>query len=126
MDTEDKLKIIEMTARYALAMDEHDVKSWLQTWCEDGKWEGALGTYEGHANLPNLLRDLGERNEHRRHIITNHVIDVQGSSATQTCYMQIVAYKGGARLVGTAVYKDTLRKENQRWLFARRQMRLDT
>ena len=123
----DKLEIIEVTARYALAMDEHNTEAWLKTWCADGKWEGALGTYVGTPNLPNLLRDLGERNDGRRHIITNHVIDFGSpTEASQTCYMQIVAYKGGCRLVGTAVYRDQLRKIDGRWLFVHRRMTIDT
>jgi SnoaL-like domain len=124
--TTDKIEIMELTARYALSMDEHNVESWLNTWCEDGKWEGALGTYAGRANLPRLLRDLGERNIGRRHVISNFVIDiVSETEATQTCYMQIFAYKEGYRVVATAVYRDRLRKNNGRWLFAQRTLRID-
>jgi len=122
----DKQQIIELTARYALAMDEHNVDQWLTTWSEDGKWEGALGTYIGKAKLPQLLKDLGERIENRRHVITNHVIDVSDQEATQTCYMQILAYKGGCRIAGMAVYRDRLRKVDGQWRFFHRQMSLDT
>lgn len=123
----DRLAIKDLTARYALAMDEHDINSWLATWHIEGVWQGGLGRYRGHEELPNLLRDLGERNENRRHIITNHVIELLSESeARQTCYMQIVAYKGGCRVVGTAVYRDRLSKAKGQWYFLERQMNLDT
>ena len=126
-NTEDKLQIIELSARYALAMDEHNVEQWMQTWCDDGKWEGGLGVYKGKDSLPNLLRDLGERNESRRHVITNNVIDfISPIEAEQTCYMQILAYKGGCKLVATAVYRDRLHKVEGRWLFLHRKMSLDS
>lgn len=123
--TVDKFEIQELTARYALAMDQHDVSRWLETWSPAGRWEGALGVYEGD-RLPLLLRDLGERIVDRRHIITNHVIDVAGEEAEQTCYMQILAYKGGPKIVASAVYRDRLKKIDGQWRFVCRQMTLDT
>lgn len=119
--SEDKIEIMELASRYALAMDEHDA------WCVDGKWEGPLGGYVGRAQLPNLLRDLGERNEGRRHVITNHVIDIlSATEAEQTCYMQIFAYRGGCRAVSTAVYRDRLQKVDVRWHFVHRILRLES
>lgn len=122
----DKIEIQELTAKYALAMDEHDVSRWLHTWAADGKWEGPLGTYLGHEKLPQLLRDLGERIVGRRHVITNHIIEVSGSEASQTCYMQILAYKDGFRLVGTAVYRDRLKKIDGEWRFLHRRLSPDS
>lgn len=122
--TADKLEIQELTARYALAMDEHDTPRWLETWAPNGSWEGALGTYQGD-RLPLLLRDLGERIVHRRHIITNYIVDVSGDEAQQSCYMQIVAYKEGPKIVATAVYRDRLKKIDGQWRFMSRRMTID-
>lgn len=121
---EDKMQIQELAARYALAMDEHDVEGWLKTWSPNGRWEGALGTYQGET-LKLLLRDLGERIINRRHVITNHVIEVKGNEATQTCYMQIIAYKDAPKIMATAVYRDNLVKTNGEWKFSVRRMTLD-
>lgn len=122
---EDKIQIQELAAQYALAMDEHDLNRWLETWTPNGRWEGALGTYQGE-NLKLLLRDLGERIINRRHVITNYVIDVKGNEASQTCYMQIVAYKDGPKIMATAVYRDDLVKVDGKWKFSVRRMNLDS
>lgn len=122
----DKIEIQELTARYALAMDEHDIESWMQTWAQTGSpaWEGGLGTYEGLDRLRQLLPALKERLKNRRHMMSNFVIEGTTSGARQTCYMLIVDTTKQTQ-PGSAVYTDKLEKIDGIWLFTHRSVKLD-
>lgn len=121
----DRSEIQDLTARYALAMDNDDLPQWLATWHPNGVWEGPRGTYAGRAQLEKLLDDLGERVRGKRHVISNHVIAGDATRATQTCYMLVIEAKAGGELVNTAVYHDVLIKTEDTWLFEHRHMKID-
>jgi 3-phenylpropionate/cinnamic acid dioxygenase small subunit len=124
LSAQDKLDIQELSSKYAIALDNGNIEAWLQTWAPDGVWEGGAGKYEGLERLRQLLPDLGERIQGKRHIMTNFVISGDGNRASQTCYLLIVdIFK--AHLPGTAVYTDKLEKIQDNWLFAHRKVVLD-
>ena len=125
MTADDKVNIHELSSRYALAMDENDLAGWINTWSEDGTWEGARGTYVGHTRLSDLLADLGDRVRNKRHVISNNIIEGDAVQATQICYMLIYEAKQGGTLVATAVYRDRLKKTAGTWKFTHRKMKLD-
>jgi 3-phenylpropionate/cinnamic acid dioxygenase small subunit len=121
---EDKIAIQELSSIYANAMDSGDIELWLATWAENGIWEGGGGRYEGKKRLAELLPDLGERIKFKRHVMSNFVIDVDGDSAKQTCYLLIVD-RTKKSLPVSAVYDDNLRKENGKWQFVHRKVSID-
>ncbi len=121
---EDELAIQELASIYANAMDSGDIETWLQTWDDDGVWEGSMGKYEGKEKLANLLPDLGARVIGKRHLMTNFVIRVNGDHATQTCYLMIID-RNKTNLPGTALYSDTLTRKNNQWLFVHRKVEID-
>lgn len=120
----DKVAIQELTAKYANAMDDEDVQTWLTTWHESGIWEGGIGKYEGKEKLANLLPDLGARVVGKRHVMTNFVISVSGQEATQKCYLLIID-RTKTNLPVTAVYTNKLIKSNDEWLFVHRKVKID-
>lgn len=124
LSAEDKIAIQQLCAIYANAMDSGDVEQWLETWHQDGVWEGGVGRYEGKERLAQLLLDLGNRIVGKRHVMTNFVIDGDGTEAVQTCYLLIID-RARELLPGSAVYKDTLRKVDGCWLFTKRSVQLD-
>ncbi len=121
---DDKLAIQELASIYANAMDSGDIETWLNTWDDSGVWEGGIGRYEGKEKLASLLPDLGARVIGKRHIMTNFVINVDGDSAVQTCYLMIID-RNKTNLPGTALYTDTLIKKNNQWLFVHRKVEID-
>ncbi len=124
LNADDKIAIQELSAAYANAMDAGDIEGWLETWTEDGVWEGGAGRYEGKERLAQLLPDLGNRIIGKRHIMSNFVIKRDGRGARQTCYLLIVDCSK-TNLPTSAVYSDVLRKKNGQWLFVHRKVQID-
>lgn len=122
---EDKVEIQELSARYANAMDDGNLEEWLDTWADDGIWEGAVGKYEGKSALAKLLGDLGARIQNKRHVMTNSVITGAGDQAVQQCYLLVFEREDSPALIATGVYKDTLKKIDGSWKFAQRAVKLD-
>ena len=126
LSADDKIEIQELAARYALTMDENDLTGWMDTWAEEGVWQGPRGTYAGHVELKNLLSDLGDRIKNKRHVITNPIVQGTQTLATLTCYMLIMEAKTCGAIVGSAIYRDELRKVDGRWKFTRRTIKIDS
>ena len=122
---EDQLAIQMLSSQYAMAMDDDEPDKWLETWSDGGVWQGGLGRYEGLASLRQLFIDLGERIKGKRHLMTNFVIEGDGNSAVQKCYLIVVAIGQPASLVSTLVYNDRLEKVGGRWKFTHRHVVLD-
>ena len=125
LNAEDKIAIQELTVRYANALDSGDLAEWLDTWINDGIWEGGLGRYEGKTALAKLIADLGARIQDKRHVMCNFVISGDGNDAKQLSYLLVFERTASARLVATGVYNDVLRKIDGEWKFARRSVKLD-
>ena len=122
---QDKIEIYELSARYANALDSGDLEEWLDTWADNGVWEGALGKYEGRESLAKLPADLGARIQGKRHVMSNFVITGDAELATQKCYLLVFERERSAELIATGVYVDTIAKINGVWKFARRTVKLD-
>ena len=58
-----------------------------------------------------------------RHVISNIRVDIQGDSATGSCYvLHYRTHRGRTELNAIGGYRDKLRKVEGRWLFADRQV----
>ncbi|HIA52296.1 MAG TPA: nuclear transport factor 2 family protein [Candidatus Melainabacteria bacterium] len=125
MKGEDKVEIQELTARYANAMDDTDLDSWMATWDANGLWKGGLGDFQGTDKLKKLFAALGERIKNRRHVMTNFVIEGDDAQATQRCYMLVFDRVNEARLIASGVYNDRLIKSDGKWKFLERRVALD-
>ena len=124
-NTDDKREIIELTNKYAIAMDEDDLETWLSTWSKSGTWEGGVGKFQGEEELKNLFETLGPRIKGKRHVMTNHVVSLNGINAEQTCYLLVFEAVEEAKLIATAVYKDKLEKIRGSWRFTHRVIKMD-
>lgn len=125
MKAEDKVEIQELTARYANAMDDTDLDSWMSTWDSNGLWKGGLGEFQGSDKLRELFAALGDRIKNRRHVMTNFVIQGDGQEAQQRCYMLVYDRVNEPRLIASGVYTDRLIKSDGRWKFLERRVVLD-
>lgn len=123
--TDDKREIIELTNKYANAMDDNDLETWLSTWDESGTWEGGVGTFQGHDELTKLIETLGPRIKGKRHVMANNVINLLGIKAEQTCYLLVFEAVEEPKLLATAVYKDKLEKIRGSWKFTHRAIQMD-
>ncbi|MDR3615289.1 MAG: nuclear transport factor 2 family protein [Candidatus Obscuribacterales bacterium] len=125
LNFQDKMEIQDLIVRYANAMDSGKFDEWLETWADDGVWEGGLGVYAGKTALAKLPGDLGARIQGKRHLMSNFAIFESGDQAMSQCYMVVVEREVSTAIVATGVYFDSLKKIDGGWKFARRKVQLD-
>ena len=138
MSLEDRLAILEMLGRYALADDAEDAEAYGAIFTEDGVFE----VFEGAAPEPRA-RHLGraairawaqrryDADEHRsRHHQTGTVFDelTPTSARTRTILASTVLRAGESTPVvrSTGVYTDEWAKTAAGWRLRQRSLRLDS
>jgi hypothetical protein len=126
LSTDDYIAINQLYAKYAFAIDLHDLDGWLATWAEDGEYVGYDGrrAAKGH----DALRAMGEAvvalpEEKGFHWNANIMIEPADYGASGKCYlMHVRAFDGGRGEIHLALYyRDELVNDDGKWLFRRRQ-----
>jgi 3-phenylpropionate/cinnamic acid dioxygenase small subunit len=54
---EEQVEIVDLLARYCLALDRHDLDAWVSLFTEDAQYSAFGRTFDGHAGLRNLMQD---------------------------------------------------------------------
>ena len=110
-------------ARYNLYGDSGRFDELLGLFADDATLVTDASTYTGHQQIRGLFESVvGPTPEHIRHFTATHVIDVDGDRATARCYFQVLTSKG---LDHWGRYRDELVRSDGRWLFTRREVRVD-
>lgn len=136
----DRLQIMELQSRYALAHDLTDPDGYAAVFTEDAELVGsgrvlAKGREALHAigvndrkrfnnSLPEDVRSFGVM----RHVVTNQVIDLTGpDTAEGLCYVLTIANRTdeGPQILSVGRYEDQYRRVDGRWLIARREIVMD-
>lgn len=136
----DRLQIMELQSRYALAHDLTDPTGYAAVFTEDAELIGsgrvlAKGREALHAvavndrkrfnqGLPEDVRSFGVM----RHVVTNSVIDITGAeTAKGLCYVLTIANRTdeGPQILSVGRYEDEFRKVDGQWLIARREIVMD-
>lgn len=116
-------QIMQLTARYNHAYDERDANGWVNCWTEDGSFTRSNGQeVRGRSALAELC---GNATVKGRHVTSDFVIEVDGDTATQTCYLQYLDRENDFRLILFAVYQDQLVRRDGQWLFRARKATRD-
>ncbi|MBI5444066.1 MAG: nuclear transport factor 2 family protein [Deltaproteobacteria bacterium] len=120
----EKLAILEVLARYALTIDVGDVEAFAEIFAEDGAWvweEGGL-VFQGRSELKELAAAVSQHLPGGQHLMTNHVVEVNGSRAEARCQFAVLLSRP-ERVYVTLVgeYRDLLEKRQGRWFLGRRQ-----
>ena len=126
----DMILIHNLTAQYALAMDEGRMDDWRATWVDSEEFppsfENPAGKFIGKEGFDKLIPVLTERIAGKRHFMTNIAIhEISENYAKQTCYMLILPRSGIPSVLGTATYRDQLIKVNGVWKFMTRKIEFD-
>lgn len=132
---EDRAIIENMSNHYMAAVDAGDIETVMNTWHQDGvlEWVGgvengkdeirdAMSNFGGAALMGTLPATATERRR-TRHQIVNHVIDVEGDTATSFAYwfaMTNNTSHGQVEMLYMGHYEDQLVRENGQWLFLKR------
>lgn len=118
---EDREAIRELTARYNLAADNHDLDAYADCFVADGAFEIiGLARLQG----PDALKAMiGALDFPTLHVTADAVIDVDGDSATQRCAFMLFARKADGNdliVLTTARYEDRLTRTADGWRFVER------
>jgi hypothetical protein len=129
---EDRLQIIELYHRYALAYDEVDRDLLAQCFVPDAQFVCGVRDHPLLTSFEEIADRMEARRRHKqfreRHITTNIVIlDVDGDRADTTAEAAIFQTPEGGRseLEMTGRYVDQLIKRDGAWFFAARSFLTD-
>jgi ketosteroid isomerase-like protein len=132
---DDRALIENMSNHYMVAVDAGDIETVMDTWAEDGvlNWVGgvengraeireAMSQFGGAALMGSLPPDATER-QRTRHQIINHVITVNGDTATSFAYwfaMHNRTTHGDIQFLYMGHYEDELARVDGEWKFKKR------
>ena len=128
---EDWFAINNVFVRYATALDRGDVEAVVDCFTEDASLESpVLGAYAGHAGVRDFAartaRLSREHGAQFRHVVSNLVVDVDGDRAHATCYLlDFLTRDGRTELLSPGEYDCRLRRNEGRWRFERRVVKMD-
>ncbi len=134
MEPSDKLKIFELLARSAYALDQRKLGELEDTFSEGASLiidiAGGDGevSFEGRKVIMGLMKDsMAEQSDQRRHVVTNVFFETEGDErAVVVSNVTITSVEHGAiRLVTSGLYRDEVVLEDGRWRIAGRRIELD-
>lgn len=118
----DRDEILDLTVRYATAIDSRQYDLFATVFTDDAALDyGIVGQWTGAAEVAQFMEAAHVGAAHTMHRMTNHVIAIDGDTATVRTYVDalILAEDGsGANPVG--YYDDNLLRTNAGWRIARR------
>jgi ketosteroid isomerase-like protein len=132
----DRAEIENLSNKYMVAVDAGDIETVMSTWHPDGVLVWVGGTETGAAEIREAMSNFGgaryvpipdgaTSRQRTRHQIINHVIEVDGDTATTTAYwfaMTNDTPQGDVQLLYMGHYEDILVRENGKWLFKSRKV----
>lgn len=122
LSAEDRLAILNLTARYNFAIDNGEADVWASTFTADGVFDSMMGTHSGTAELQAFAADFAVKMAGAEHWVSNQEINGDGETATHRCYLQLIKVESGESL-GRAKYNDELVKVDGEWKFTKRIVR---
>lgn len=116
---EDKDEIRELTARYCYAVVAQDGDALLDMFASDGEFHMGTSSWRDQAELSKLYKEqvgaIGPKP-----FIQNHVVQVNGDTATGNCAVEIRVIEKGESVTACGHYDDNYRRVNGKWKFAKR------
>jgi ketosteroid isomerase-like protein len=132
---DDRALIENMSNHYMVAVDAGDIETVMRTWADDGvlDWVGgvehgkaeireAMSRFGGAGVMGTIPADATER-QRTRHQIINHVITVDGDTATSFAYWFAMTNRtthGQIEFLYMGHYEDELVRVNGEWKFKKR------
>lgn len=121
----DRLDILELSARFDNSLDGGDAGRFASAFLPNGVLAGFWGESRGEEQLRQAHASmLATFAKDKRHVVTNHEIEVQGDRATMFCYLTVFD-RHALAVTGTATFTDELAKVDGAWRFARRTLHAD-
>ena len=121
----DRLEIMELSARFDNALDRGDAESFAAVFTPNGILAGFWGESVGHEQIRQAHAFmLSTFSKDKRHVVTNHEIEIEGQEAKLFCYLTVFD-RNALAVTGTATFTDDVIWEGGRWLFRKRTLAAD-
>ena len=114
--------IIDLTVTYCWALDSKNFEALASVFAQDAT-TGLGGSQSGIAEIIERVSSALARFPTTQHIVTNHVIAINGDAATSRCYVQVqhVWESGDLYTVGGR-YEDQLSRTPAGWRITHRDL----
>jgi hypothetical protein len=121
----DRIEIMELGSRFDNGLDGENLDKFVSVFVPDGVLAGFWGEARGPEQIGGAYHFmLSTFARNRRHVVTNHEIDVQGDRASMFSYMT-VQDRATNSTIGTATFTDELVRRDGQWRFLRRTLAAD-
>ena len=125
LDAADRAEIVELSAHFDNSLDAEDADKFVSVFTPDGELIGFWGTSKGEGDLRKAHAFmLATFSKHKRHVVTNHEITLDGDRARMFCYLTVFD-RDALAVTGTATFTDDLVRQGGRWKFKRRTLAAD-
>jgi hypothetical protein len=115
--------IRDLARRYAHCVWKKDVTGAIELFTEDGVME--IGGRPAIRGRPALLESYREMiGGMLQPFVHNHVIELEGSRASGTCYLDLRATVEGRSMIGAGWYEDEYVRDGEAWRFRSRKLTL--
>lgn len=133
---DDRAAIANLSNRYMIAVDAGDIDTVMAAWADEGVLEWVFGVEHGKEAIRKAMSGFGGGRKvdippgatsrpRTRHMIINHVIDVDGDTARTVAYWFNFTNntpQNDVQLMYFGHYEDELVRRGGRWLFTRRRV----
>jgi SnoaL-like domain len=118
-ELEDRLAIIELTHRYCWALDSKQLELLDTVFMPDARAELRSAPLEGRDAIRNRIHAALAPLDATQHTVTNHMITIDGDTATSRCYLHSqhvrTGVEGGELYVIAGRYEDELVRTPDGW-----------
>jgi len=115
--------IRDLARRYAHCVWQKDAQGCADLFIEDGEMDAGLGAplIKGRAAMVKVYTPTFQTSD-LQPFVHNHVIDLEGETATGTCYLDLRATMNGTAMIGSGFYNDRYVRTARGWKFASRKL----
>ena len=117
----DRDEIIELTVRYATAIDSLQYSLLTTVFTDDAQVDyGEVGQWTGGAEVAAFMEAAHVGAKHTMHRMTNQAVDIDGDTATVRTYVDALILFEGGGVNPIGYYDDHLVRTGDGWRISRR------
>ena len=117
-------EIVSLTVKYCWALDERDWDSLSEVFSPDAFAKYGVTEHKGIDSIIEKCQKALLPLDFSHHMVTNHVVELEGDEATCKCYFQAQHVRnstpGGVNFIIAGKYEDELTRINGEWKISSR------
>ncbi|BBX46266.1 nuclear transport factor 2 family protein [Mycobacterium cookii] len=117
----DRDEIVELTVRYATAIDSRQYSLLTTVFADDGHVDyGEIGQWTGGAEVAEFMEAAHVGATHTMHRMTNQAVNINGDTATVRTYVDALILFEGGGVNPIGYYDDHVVRTDAGWRISRR------